>query len=42
MEWSTMASWCPKGSTAGEDMEAQVDKISFTKIKLTGGDPFQC
>ena len=34
MEWSTMASWCPKGSTDGEDMEAQVDNISFTKIKL--------
>ena len=42
MEWSTMASWCPEGSTAGEAMEAQVDKRSFTKIKLREREPFQC
>ena len=33
MGWSTMASWCPKDSTAGEAMGAQVKKGNVTNIK---------
>ena len=47
MEWSTMASWCPKGSTGGEAMGAQVKKRSFTKIRereesSSVWNPLQC
>ena len=33
MGWSTMASWCPKDSTVGEAMGAQVKIGNVTNIK---------
>ena len=37
MGWSTMASWCPKDSTAGEAMGAQVKKGNVTNTKSGRG-----